>query len=65
MILTHLTFARKDLGVERNRNQNFVQESKFLFSSQDYRKYRHSGYKCQEESRKNIFFLYIYSESLK
>ena len=42
------------LGVEQKRNWNFVQESKFLFSSEDYQKYRHSGYNCQEESRKNI-----------
>ena len=53
------------VGVEQNRNRNFVQESKLLFLSEDYQKYQHSGYNCQEESRKNIFFLYIYSESLK
>ena len=52
----------QSLWVELNRNRNFVQESKFLFLSEDY---RNSGYKCQEKSRKNIFFLYIYSESLK
>ena len=45
--------------VEQNRNQNFVEEPKFLFSPQDYRKYRHTGYNC----RARIFFLCIYSES--
>ena len=49
--------------VEQNRNGNFVKQSKFLFPSEDYRKYRHSSYNCKEESRKNIFLLYIYSES--
>ena len=39
-----------DLGVEQNRNRNFVQESKFLFPSEDYQKYRHYGYNCQEKS---------------
>ena len=42
------------VGVEQNRNRNFVQESKLLFLSEDYQKYQHSGYNCQEESRKNI-----------
>ena len=45
------------VGVEQNRNRNFVQELKFLFSSEYYWKYRHSGFNCQEESRKNILSL--------
>ena len=49
--------------VEQNRNGNFVEQSKFLFPSEDYRKYRHSSYNCKEESRKNIFLQYIWSES--
>ena len=53
------------LGSEQNQNRHFVQKSKFLFSSEDYWKYQHSGNNCQEESRKNIFFLYIYSENSK
>ena len=40
------------VGVEQNRN--FVQESKLLFLYEDYQKYQHSSYNCQEESRKNI-----------
>ena len=34
------------VGVEQNRNRNFVQESKLLFLSEDYQKYQHSGYNC-------------------
>ena len=42
------------VGVEQKRDWNFVQESKFLFSSEDYQKYWLAGYNCLEESRKNI-----------
>ena len=31
------------IGVEHNRNRNFVQKSKFWFPSEDYQKYWHSG----------------------
>ena len=42
------------VGDEQKQDWNFVQESKFLFSSEDYRKYRLTSYNCLEESRKNI-----------
>ena len=48
-----------NIGLEQNRNRNFVQESKFLFSSEDYRKYWHSCYKCQEETGR-IYILPVY-----
>ena len=59
--------------VEQNRNQNFVEEPKFLFSPQDYRKYRpgipvttvEQEYsscafiqKVKTKSWNNIFFLF-------
>ena len=51
------------VGVEQNRNQNFEQKPKLVPVQSGYRKYRHTGYNFQEESRKNIFFLYIHSKS--
>ena len=51
------------LGVEQNRNRNFEQKPKLVPARSRYRKYRHTGHNFQEESRKNIFFLYIYSKS--
>ena len=36
------------LGVEQNQNRNFVQEPKFLLSAWDCKKYRHTGYNCQD-----------------
>ena len=40
------------VGVEQNRNRNFVQESKLLFLSEDYQKYRHFGCNLQLSRRK-------------
>ena len=51
------------LGVEQNRNRNFEQKPKLVSVQSGYRNYRHTGYNFQEESRKNIFFLYIHSKS--
>ena len=52
------------LGVEQNRNRNFVQELKFLFSSEYYWKYRHSSFNCQEQSQKNIFSLSLWNADI-
>ena len=48
------------IGVERNQNRNIMQEAKFLFSPQDCRKYQHTVYNCQEESRKNSFPVHLF-----
>ena len=58
-----LDFGQPQLGVEQNRNRNFEQKPKLVPARSRYRKYRHTGHNFQEESRKNIFFLYIYSKS--
>ena len=51
------------VGVEQNRNRNFEQKPKLVPAPSENRKYRHTGNNFQEESRENIFFLYIYSKS--
>ena len=46
----------------RTETETLSNNQNWFLLDQDYRKYRHTGYNFQEESRKNIFFLYIYSK---
>ena len=50
-------------GVEQKPKPKLRAKSKLVPAGLGYKKYRHTGHNFHAESRKNIFFLYIYSKS--
>ena len=49
------------LGLSRTETKTLINNQNCLLLDQDNRKYRHTGYNFQEESRKNILSLSLFS----